>query len=63
MKKLDVHSSDEEKEWLDALEAGKLDASGEVLKKKIKNPLLMTARQVTDVFLVFTCILRNKLPH
>ena len=38
-------ASDEEKEWLQALESGKLDDSGRVLKDK--DPALLTARQVS----------------
>ncbi|XP_013403423.1 INO80 complex subunit B [Lingula anatina] len=42
-KKSDEDTSDEEKQWLDALEKGDLDEYGEV--KKNKDPTLMTARQ------------------
>ena len=37
-------TSDEEQQWLDALEAGTLDDNGEI--KKEKDPSLLTARQV-----------------
>ena len=37
-------TDDEEKEWLNALEEGTLDDNGEL--KKMKDPALMTARQV-----------------
>lgn len=43
-KKAGDDTSDEEKEWLDALEKGELDDMGGL--KKDKDPLLMTARQV-----------------
>ena len=43
-KKSDEDTSDEEKEWLKALESGTLDDNG--LIKREKDPLLMTARQV-----------------
>ena len=45
-KKAGDDTSDEEKEWLTALEKGELDDYGEVSKGKKKDPLLMTARQV-----------------
>jgi len=44
-KKPGDETSDEEKEWLTALEKGELDDYGEVSKGK-KDPTLMTARQV-----------------
>ena len=43
-KRSDDDTSDEEREWLQALEAGELDDSGAV--KKSKDPKLLTARQV-----------------
>ena len=43
-KKKGDDTSDEEKEWLEALEAGELDDNGELSKKK--DPTLLTARQV-----------------
>lgn len=43
-KRSDDDTSDEEREWLKALEAGELDDSGRV--KKAKDPKLLTARQV-----------------
>ena len=46
--KKDGEPSDEEEEWLKALEAGTLDDNGEV--KKNKDPNLMTARQRALVF-------------
>ena len=44
MKKDGEDTSDEEREWLEALEAGELDDNGEL--KKSKDPSLLTARQV-----------------
>lgn len=44
-KKKGDDTSDEEKEWLEALEKGTLDDSG--MLKRSKDPKLMTARQVT----------------
>ena len=38
-------SEDEEKKWLDALEAGTLDDTGEI--PKTRDPNLLTARQVS----------------
>lgn len=46
-KKKGDDTSDEEKEWLHALEAGELDDNGEMVKKK--DPLLLTARQVGEM--------------
>ena len=43
-KRSDDDTSEEEKEWLNALEAGELDDSGRL--KKEKDPKLLTARQV-----------------
>ena len=44
-KKAGDDTSDEEKEWLSALEKGELDDYGEI-SKGTKDPSLMTARQV-----------------
>ena len=46
---------DEEEAWLDALEAGELDAYGEI--KKQKDPAMLTARQVCDR--KYYCISQN----
>ena len=43
-KRSDEDTSDEEKQWLDALEKGTLDDKGDV--KRSKDLSLMTARQV-----------------
>lgn len=43
-KKPDVDTSDEEKQWLDALEKGNLDDSG--MLRRSKDPKMLTARQV-----------------
>lgn len=47
-KKAGDETSDEEKEWLTALEKGELDDYGEVSKGE-KDPSLMTARQVMHI--------------
>ena len=44
----DIEEPDEEDEWLDALEEGRLDEVDDELKK-IRDPKLMTARQVTSL--------------
>lgn len=46
-KKAGDDTSDEEKEWLNALESGTLDDNGEV--KKERDVSMLTARQVTQV--------------
>lgn len=48
VKKPDVDTSDEEKQWLDALEKGNLDDSG--MLRRSKDPKLLTARQVQFLF-------------
>ena len=45
-KRSDEDTSDEEKQWLDALEKGNLDDKGEL--RKNTDISLMTARQVRD---------------
>lgn len=47
-KKAGDDTSDEEREWLEALEKGELDDNGEL--KKSKDPSLLTARQVLGCF-------------
>ena len=56
---------DEDEAWLDALEAGQLDAYGEI--KRVKDPSLLTARQVhkqcknTDLLsLMYSIVNRQK---
>ena len=46
MKAKGESSEDEEKKWLDALEAGTLDDTGEI--PKTRDPNLLTARQVSS---------------
>ena len=46
MKTKGESSEDEEKKWLDALEAGTLDDTGEI--PKTRDPNLLTARQVSS---------------
>lgn len=48
-KKPGDETSDEEKEWLSALEKGELDDYGEISKGE-KDPSLMTARQVLETY-------------
>lgn len=46
----DIEEPDEEEEWLDALEEGRLHEVDDELKK-IRDPKLMTARQVSYHFI------------